>query len=333
MKKQIVKRNVILIVITLLFSISGLSWARSVQVDDNYAYVLSDNEYKLSLRAQTGYLTGEANELVYDGSFSENLLSQLIWDIDELYMLGVGFSLQKSWVILHGEAWKNVADGEGVMDDYDWIMEGPSPGWSHWSHHDDTESTDAQIYDINFEFLVPQMSKDHFLFSLFLGYRYEAYDWDAKGGSYTYSVDTFRDTSGTFDPTQLGVSYDQSYKTPYVGIGLRGSFNRFELSARFIGSFFVSGEADDIHHLRNFRTHAKLTDGDMYEFDISGTCFITKQWALKATYTHTVYDTMKGNSTYYTVGEDQMVESVTYLDVEGMDFKKDLFSLALTYSF
>ena len=330
MKKMISKLWMTVGVFLFSLCIIFQAHARTVQKDSQNVYNLDDQTFKTSLRLGLGHLTGTANEIVYRGSFSENYLSKLIWKIDEQYMAGLGFSLQKQWVAIHGDAWLGLTEGDGTMDDYDWIMEGPS--WSDWSRHNDTSVTEAQIYDINCEFLIPKLSRDHFAVSVFLGYKYETFKWEARGGSYIYSVTEYRDTVGEFTPGMLGVSYEQTYKTPYLGLGFRGSYKNFEFSGRFIGSTLAVGAAKDLHHLRNLQVFGRTTDGDMYSFDISANYTFLKHFTLEFSYNYTSYDTMKGNSTYSEV-VDSEISSIEYVDAKGMDLETSMISLSLIYSF
>jgi len=172
-------------ILFLCVSIVSQAQARAVYKDKQNVYDLDNEAFQTSLRVQTGYLTGTAHEIVYAGSYSENFNSRLTWEIEELYMAGLGFSVQKEWVILHVDAWLKVVEGNGKMDDYDWMSTGPE--WTDWSHHDDTSTTEAGMHDMNFEFIIPQLSHNNFLLSVFLGYKYETFKWEARGGTYIYS--------------------------------------------------------------------------------------------------------------------------------------------------
>ena len=65
----------------------------------------------ISAHLNAGMLTGTANEYVYSGDYT---LSRLIWEIDNLYMAGGGFSLNKNGLIsMQADLWLKVMDGGG----------------------------------------------------------------------------------------------------------------------------------------------------------------------------------------------------------------------------
>ena len=331
--KKLISRSVAAVsVLFFILCLIAPVQARMVHRNSENVYDLDDENYNLSIRTGVGYVTGTANEYVYRGSFSENNLSRLTWDIDDLYMGNLGASVQKQWVAVHGDVWLRLFDGEGTMDNYDWLTD--SPSWSDWSHHDDTEITDAKIFDINAELLIPRLSGKNFVLSAFLGYKYETFKWEARGGSYVYSSEGgFRDLVGEFPAGQLGISYEQTYKTPYIGLGFRGNLNNFEISGRFIGSTLASGEAEDIHHLRNTEFVDRSVDGDMYAFDLTASYRFLKSYSLALSYNFTSYDEMKGNTTIRTVAEDQTIDAVEYLNSGGMDLETSVVSLTFMYTF
>jgi outer membrane protease len=317
--------SVVLFIITLC--ISGESDARSVQKDENGMYDLDNSEYRYSLRIQSGFMTGTANEIVYAGSGSGDILSRLTWEIDDLFMVGIGGSMQQEWVAVHADAWFKVVDGNGIMDDYDWLMNRPE--WSHWSHHDNTIISEAYAFDVNSDLIIPGFSSGKFLFSAIVGYKSEHYEWESRGGYYTYSVSSWRDLQGSIPPDQIAITYSQNYDTPYIGLGLRGSIGKFEFSGRIIGSVYTKVEAKDTHHMRSLKTESEMDDGEMYSFDVTGSYSFTKHLALEAAYTYTKYETNRWNSTY------QFANGVTttFEDLEGADFETDMISIVLSYSY
>lgn len=330
MKKTVLKFCMTAGVFIIGLCMAFQAQARMVQTDSKNIYNLNDEEFKTSLRAGLARINGTANEHVTQGSFSENSLSKLIWDFESVYLGGFGFSVQKQWVAIHGDLWFGLSDGDGVMDDYDWIMDGPS--WSDWSHHDDTTVTDARIFDISAEFFIPRLSTDNLIFSLFLGFKYDFLKFEARGGSYIYSTTTYRDTTGVFSSGQLGITYEQTFKTPYIGVGLRGKIDNFELFGRFIGSTLAQADTDDIHHLRNMNISTKAKDGNMISFDLGASYKFLQHYSVELGYNHTSYDSLKGDAQYSTVvdGAHNLIE---YVDAGMMDLETSTFSLNFNYSF
>ena len=318
-----------LVLLTFLFVVVAVNQveARSIQKDDDGLYSINNGDINWSFRLQSGYLTGTATEIVYQTSSSNALLSELTWEIDELYMAGFGVSFQRKWVALHFDLWIDAVDGDGTMDDYDWMVSGQD--WTDWSHHEDTIISDAQMYDLNAEFIIPKLSGNKFIFSGFLGYKKESFQWESRGGSYIYTTVTFRDTVGNFIDGQKAITYKQTFSTPYLGIGLRGSIGKFELAARVIGSRWAEFDGRDHHHMRYLSIHTKMDDGDMLSGDIELSYNFTKHLSLALAYSYTKYDTMRDSATYSYLGGPVF----TYENGQGADLETSLLSLAFVYSF
>ena len=295
---------------------------RGVVLEKSAQAQLERGSVNITARLQTGYLTGEANEYVYE---SGHTISKLTWKIDDIYMIGAGISVQPlSWLAINADGWLNISDGNGTMDDYDYLSF-DTTDWTHWSHHGNTDVTKGIMLDINIE-LIP-FTVGPVTFSCLLGYKRDNWEWEARGGSYVYSENGFRDTSGTFK-NELGITYEQTFEVPYIGIGMNGDFGAFDLKARIIGSSFVSGEAVDHHHLRNFVSYHDFSVENMFAFDIAAAYSFTEQIAAQMALNHTKYDTTKGDTDWHGEGTVYL-----FKDAEGADLEATMISLSLHYSF
>ncbi len=322
-------RNFFLIIFIVTFCSFNLCKAGTVLKDKEGNYNLENESYTIHGRVQAGFLTGTANEIVYYNSSSDVLLSKLIWKIDKQYMAGVGFSIQEEWVAVHVDFWNMVTEGDGTMDDYDWLLFGQE--WSHWSHHDDTSVTGAYIFDINCEYIIVQeLTSNNIVTGFLLGYKREYYEWQAKGGFYIYSDNSWRDLQGNITPELLCITYSQDLATPYLGFSLRSSFGELELNGQIIASSLVSIKAKDTHHLRSLNTIASLSNGEMYSFIINLSYSITDSFTLGVGYSQTKYSTVRGNSTYNWYGDGV---TATYVNVEGADLETEMLSFELSYFF
>jgi len=250
----------------------------------------------ISVRLQTGYLTGEAHEYVYWPEY-DHTASELIWKIDSIEMQGAGISVRPlRWLVINYEHWFNIDKGSGTMDDYDWLVRGMDD-WTDWSHHENTDVAKGTIQDINVEmtpFRVGPLS-----FSGLVGYKRENWEWKAYGGSYIYSGYGFRDDKGKWPDKELGISYEQTFNVPYIGISVNGDFGGFNVKTRLIGSPFVNGEAVDNHHQRNLVTYDDFSNGSLIIHDIAGAYSFTEHLALQMALSYTKYGTMKGDSCWY----------------------------------
>lgn len=287
----------------------------------------------ITARLQAGYLTGEANGYVYWPQAGGHKASQLIWKIDDIYMIGAGVSIKplrrlkpllRLGLAINADVWFNISNGSGTMDDYDWKE--PGWDWTDWSHHENTDVTRGIMVDINVE-LTP-FKAGPVRFSGFLGYKRDNWEWEARGGSYIYSEDGFRNTSGTWPDDELGITYEQIFYVPYIGIGVNGNFGAFDLKARLIGSPLFYGEAVDHHHKRDLVVYDDFIGKSMIAFDIAGACTFTNHLALQMALNYTKYDTMKGDAEWHEKGV-----VTTYHDAAGADLETTMFSLSFLYTF
>ncbi|MFP7755129.1 omptin family outer membrane protease [Thermodesulfobacteriota bacterium B35] len=280
----------------------------------------------VSGRLGMGYLTGESYENVYDPD-SGRKISQLNWDLSDVYMVGGGVSIQPlSWVKLNMDLWLKVTDGDGDMVDYDWFVEGLD--WTHRSYTTDVDLDTGYMYDINVEFPVFRLEDTEF--SLFAGYKYDKWKWVATGGTFIYSTYYLRDTIGTL-PDETGITYEQWYHVPYVGIGFHAELTRVTLSGRLIASPFVQAGDRDQHHLRNLVFEEDFDNGTMLGVDLNGGYRFTDQLALMFNYHYQKYEEMKGDTTI----TDQVTGEQYHIpgDAASIEHYSHLFSLSLQYTF
>jgi len=297
-------------------------------VEDTMTEVSSDRgPVAFSGRLGVGYLTGQAHEYVYWADQGGHTASDLIWDIDSVYMFGLGGSIRPlSWLNINADIWFNIADGDGYMEDYDWQVVGMA--WTDQSKHDNTDVTTAVMFDVNVE--MTMFSTGTVSFNGIAGYRHDTFEWEAQGGSYIYSIDAFRDTSGTFPQDMHGITYEQSFDVPYVGIGFTADFDRVHIAAKVTGSTFVSGKATDQHHVRDLVTYDDFSGESMLAFDISFGYDITESLGIAASFAYEKYDTMTGDSEWHfnDVGEVYILA-----DGAGADLETSMLSFKMTYLF
>lgn len=283
---------------------------------------------RFTLGLGAGYLTGESTELVYWPEVNNHKASELTWEIDNLYMVGVRGELEVgSWLSFIFDGWFKATDGEGTMDDYDWQV--PGYDWTDWSHHEDTDVTDGSMIDVsaNFSFF----SSQNAVLTGIIGYKRDNFGWEARGGDYVYSNGGFRNATGSFPDGELGISYEQTLDSFYGGLGFLASFsNRFQLAGRVIYSPFVQGEATDYHHMRNLVTYDDFEDGDLIAFDLSGTYGFTESLGLEVGFRYQKYDTMQGDGEWHFNNEGVVIN---YENGAGMDQSSTMITTSLKYTF
>ncbi len=330
--KSLYSNILVLVAVVTSLSVSAFGQMAEVAPDQSSEVVTESGGMVYSVRVQAGHLSGEANEWVYNDDGS--VLSQLIWEINSLVMVGIGATVElNKWFSLHGDYWTLVSPGEGTMDDYDWMVSGSD--WSDWSHSDDVDVSEGSILDFSIE-LSPFRSFDDRPYSIrgILGHRVETFEWEERGGTYLYSESGFRDSSGSFTAGELGISYEQTFQMTYFGVAASYQWENFDFGCRVIGSPFVFGSADDQHHLRDFETHAELENGSMFSVALSGAYdlsrfFDGRQVVFSGAVNYTQYDTITADTTYsWADGSD-----TTYEDSEGADLETIMASTALTLTF
>lgn len=196
-----------------------------------------------------GYLRGTSGEYVYDVANGNAKLSQLDWRVDALAVGARVAARPLDWLTVRGRAWGTVASG-GSMTDYDWFAGyfGPN-SWTHKSESPDTKLGKAWQADASVA--VKFYEDDDLALTAIAGYRHYNVKYNARGGSYIYSSGPgFRDLYGSFPAGQLGISYEQLWRTPYIGLGAVYNSADWTVSAEAIGSPFVMGRARDYHALR-----------------------------------------------------------------------------------
>lgn len=294
------------------------------KVEKTATIQINQNIVVVSGRMSLGWIHGDSNELVYDPGTGRKI-SELNWEIDNVYMLGIGGSLSPlSWLNFNADIWFRVNDGDGEMNDYDWLLD--SPEYTHWSNHPDTDLTTGLMFDINAEMTFYEVMGTKF-FGI-AGFKYDNWEWESFGGDYVYWG-----VSGSFPDGQNVITYEQKFYTPYVGIGFKSNLSETPItfSGRIIGSTFVTAEDKDQHHLRNLVFEEDFDSGNMFAVDLSGAYNFTDQLSLLVSYHFQRYDEMKGETTI----TDLTTGAVTKVDGDaaGIDHSSGMLSLSAVYTF
>ncbi|HKJ65104.1 MAG TPA: omptin family outer membrane protease [Desulfopila sp.] len=277
-------------------------------------------------RLGLGRIDGESKELVYntDGT----ILSELIWTLDNVYMINGGISVQPlSWLKFNADLWVAVNDGGGTMDDYDWLVSGMD--WTHWSHHEDVSLDRGIMFDINAQ--IPFYRLSGTVLSAFVGLKRDNWKWEAKGGTYIYSYYGFRDLSGSFPDGELAITYEQWWTVPYLGLGFESQLSNWILSGRLLASPFVQGEAEDMHHMRNLLFKDDFGTSSMWSVDFTTTYKFSPNWGISGAVKYQHYEEAKGSTTVINTltGEQSYYGG----DAAGADNEAVLAQLSLDYSF
>jgi len=307
---------------------------------------LSIGGIPLALHGSIGVLNGESREIVYEttgntcspygASPAGWKCSELIWKLDNVPMAGAGITARPfSWLAVSVDGWINISDDHGTMDDFDWL--GYPFGitdWDHHSHHEDTQVSDLYMLDLNVEASV--ISTRHFSLAGIAGYKRDHFAWDAYGGTFVYSDIgggyCFRCFTGTF--TGLGISYQQDFQTPYLGIAAAANLGRLQLDARVMGSDWVDAKDKDVHHQRSTAGLTFIEDfeqGRMIAVDAGANYLLTDNLSVGALYHYQDYSEVKGSTTI--IDNATGASAFTPGDAAGASHESHLFALSLKYRF
>jgi plasminogen activator len=298
---------------------SGVS-SKSNIIDKQASLNINDHVVMVSGQLSMGVANGRARELVYDNGYK---LSQLDWKLDNVFMIGAGVSIKPlSWLRFNGNVWLLPGDGNGTMDDYDWYVEGWD--WTHWSHHSNVSVKEGTMYDINAELTFLRFNESS-VFGI-VGYKHDHWKWEARGGNFIYSEYYFRDTYFSLPDNELGITYEQTYDAPYIGIGFHANLNPITLDGRFIGSTLVSSSDKDMHHLKNIYFTDDFDSGHMFGIDFACTYNFTPHFAATAAFQYQKYEEITGDASalYLDSGE-----KYTWKDGAGISLESTLISLSL----
>jgi len=142
---------------------------------------------------------------------------------------------------INGGAWMGLSEGSGEMLDYDWVVDGME--WTHYSRSD-VDVTDATFIDVNLAWQFVRAGD--FSLDALVGIKNSTFAWENYGGEYIYSVNGFRDEVGTFEEGEVGITYEQSFTIPYLGVMAAYHSESVDIGAYLIGSAF--GTANDKDH-------------------------------------------------------------------------------------
>lgn len=266
-----------------------------------FQQVLSE-PYRVSKGDSTLYIgvgqtSVKANELVYcqpiSGCPRDYKLSQLTWEVNDNPVLIGGFSFSRGNTRMNLELQTALSEGDGVMDDYDWLFIGLD--WSEWSHHEDTSLTDHDSLDLNIDYQFHGTADNAWRF--LFGYRESNWAWEARGGTYIYSSDPgYRDLTGTFPPGERGISYEQEFSFPYIGIKYETEVNKWKFNAQYEYSNWVSMKATDHHFLRDLIFVDDYNNGKMSAYKVAASYRFTSGLEGYVRYDGREYEDLRGET-------------------------------------
>ena len=231
-----------------------------------------------------GAMGGKAQELVYNPGGSK--LSQLDWTFDNVAMFNAATTYQLlPWLKVGLKGSMNLSDGS-TMDNYDFNVIGcPPPDLNCHSNHPGTKLRQARTWDVygSADFL----KRGGLKLSALAGYRETFYKWSAIGGTANYAV----------LPPGVGITYEQSWSTPYLGLAFASVHDAWTISGRVIGSTWAQGDDKDDHHLRALRFTDSFGSTNMISADVGVAYRMNRYVSVTADYRFEKWGTGKGPTT------------------------------------
>lgn len=240
-----------------------------------------------SIGASVGQVAGSGSERVYHYPLGEKtLLSDLKWDFKDVTIAGVTAStgFGDRYIVNIG-FWSAIRGGSGLMVDHDWLSSEPvakavapdDGNWTHESRHPDTSLDGGTMLDLSVSFLALRVRP----FSLrgMLGYKRDAWSWSARGGTYVYSEQEYRDSTGSFQPGVQVIEYKQTYSIPYLGVGANWTTRAFLADIHLLASPAVWASDTDYHNLRDITFKGDFFGGLYVGVGLTATWAISERWA------------------------------------------------------
>lgn len=217
-----------------------------------------------------GLLNGEAKEHVYDyetADGSRRQLSRLDWDLKNVVMGGVNFSVRPikhnvlDALTLNFGFWNALSEGRGEMEDYDWLDTG-STDWTHYSLSD-VDVTEGYILDLNVAW--DFVDTDLFKARAFVGYKQNGWTWEDYGQYLLYPEYGYvpQDLHG-----ENMINYEQEFRMPYIGASADFTPGDFTISGRLTYSPSVQATDWDEHVARDIYFKETFKSGDMLGFGL-----------------------------------------------------------------
>lgn len=278
---------------------------------------------RFTVNGSLGYLAGKSQEFVYDSQTGRKI-SQLNWKINGAAVIKgeVNYKL-RPWLNVNAQGWITLANGNAVMDDYDWLNPFQKH-WTDWSHHNDTDLRQGNEYDLSLQARFFQQST--LQLKALLGYQRTLFSFLAKGGCYNYHSGM---AIGCFPDDEIGIGYKQTFSTPYIGVAGSYLINSLEFNGIFKFSNLVTGNDVDQHYQRELTFKEGNDHFNFYNLVVNAGYYLKPQIKLFAEGSFNYIPTKKTSTTI----RNNSTQVVTYENYgsAGLNNKYMLLSLGVQY--
>lgn len=231
----------------------------TIKLDDNEKFSENnenisnlDKYFYNSLSIGIGKISGLAHEIVYNNG---KKTSHLEWNFKDVKMVNLNYDRQLKnnfGVNIGFSSSINEGSNKSSLIDSDWLIKPYDDGLKYphlWSHRSFGRITVKQIHKLDIHGYLSEFRNSIFFK---LGYRYEKYKFNDNAYNYIYSNNSYHDTVGSFGGVR-GISYQQNFDFPYVGIDINKKFNNDKIIFNIYGNYSPIARAKDIdlHHMTN----------------------------------------------------------------------------------
>lgn len=267
---------------------------------------------QFSLSYYTEVIYGESFEHVY---YSDKILSELIWDIKPLILLGLEASLKwKKGFSLNAESSFGLPAFSGLMEDSDWLNLNLNldTGKTHFSRHN-AHLQYATILAIHagWSFYPNIDNSREFSITPSLGFKYYSWKWNAHDGYVQYgnekadkSYEEWEESQPKIPISGIGISYEQKFYIPTFAIATSFALNpQLKTELGIIFSPLVYSYNIDNHFQRDLIFYDILTDGIFFEPGISVNWSFCHNASLFLNARKTLISRLRGSTAVLIVGQ------------------------------
>ena len=305
--------------------------------------ISAGDPWGISFSPVYSWLNGESNELVLQiNDDPGDYLSQLIWELDSVHMVGgkASFNLQNTW-FLNIAVITAVTEETGNMYDYDWlytkyINNGKDPDTTTWTDKSVSEISLLSSYQLDWNLRYRFRNRRRWDSDFLVGFKRIFWSWTDIIVDYDYP---YRDTDDSDLLNENGIDYRVGYNIPYLGLGFSLHKGVFTGGFTLLGSLFVNANSLDIH---KYPTNDYA--GDKYFYDsikwgkylglnLNTKIYFGKSYAFSLGYEYERIFETQGDSFYITKYENSSTYPVYDSNSIGMSYSSSSLVLSLEFNY
>ena len=280
---------------------------------------------QIGFKGSVDLLRLNAKELVYNTDGSK--LSELDW-VSKAVAVSAEFENEVTDRITVFASGSLGIGADSHMTDYDWLSSTTSL-WTDRSVHPDTRLD--HYYSADFHARLDLLKSGGFAMGPTAGVKITDVQWTSYGGDYIYSVNSFRDTVGSFDPAEKTITYGQTIPAAYGGLAAVFKQGRFDLSASVRGGLSFHPSDTDNHWLRALLFTDQFSTAAYAGASIAGSYKFTDRFSASLGFDFDRYFEANGDTRVTDTTTGNLL--VTAQNVAGISRQDGRLSAAVAYRF